>query len=464
MNLPGDRGYPLRVAVVGAGPSGFYACEALLRSQLEVAVDLYEKLPAPYGLVRYGVAPDHAHLKSVTRVFERIATTPGLRLRGNLNVGRDVMLEELADCYHAVILATGVEYEKQLDIPGEDLPGSHSARSFVAWYNGHPDYRDCVFDLSNETAVIVGQGNVALDVARILAKSADELRNTDISAHALEQLAESRVRDLYIVGRRGPAQAKFTAKELREFGTFSQCAPVVSPEDLVLNEQCAVALSLPANQRAKSIVETLAGFEACSDTSAPRRCHFLFNLQPHAILGKAAVAAIAFQRTRLEGPAFAQRPVATGQIVHLECGLVIRSIGYRRVKLPRLPRASGVDASFSQDGRILEQGRPIPGMYAVGWIKRGAEGTIGTNRGDSVATVAALLEDRAELPTPCHDVNSLLERISARGVRLVDFTDWERIDRAEVARGQPLGKPREKFTTVDEMLQAAAFPQVGATS
>ena len=464
MKLPGDRGNPLCVAVVGAGPSGFYACEALLRSQLEVTVDLYERLPAPYGLVRYGVAPDHPQLKSVIRVFERIATTPGLRFHGNVHVGRDVTLDELADCYHAVILASGLDRPEALHIPGEHLPGSHSAHSFVAWYNGHPDYRDCVFDLTGEAAVIIGQGNVALDVARILAKSVDELRATDISTHALEQLAMSRIRDIYVVGRRGPAQAKFTPKELREFGTLSSCVPAVSREDLALNDESAAELQIPANQLARSILATLAEFETATTSPIFRRCHFLFNCQPHVIHGSTSVAAIEFQRTRLEGPAFAQRCVPTDQIVQIDCGLVIRSVGYRGGKALMLQRATGADVTFSDDGRILEQGRRVPGLYAVGWMKRGAKGTIGTNRGDSVAAVAALLEDRAELPVPRGNVAGLLNRIMARGVRRVDFAQWQRIDRAEIARGQMLGKPREKFTTVDDMLRVTMLPEMDTAS
>ncbi len=295
-----------RVAIVGSGPSGFYAAEALLNAGRGIAVDMYERLPVPFGLVRFGVAPDHARLKSVTSVFTRIGQSEGFRYVGNVAIGGDIGIDDLRRYYHAVIVACGAEREKALGIPGETLAGSYSAREFVAWYNGHPDYRDLAVDLSAETAVVIGHGNVSLDAARILLKPVDELARTDIADHTLEVLAESRIRKVHIVGRRGPAQAKFTSKELREFGMFEICDTIVDPADLQLAEACAAEIAAPANMIAKSNTELMNSFRH-APAGAYRQCYFDFYRSPIRLDGvNGRVASVTFERTRLDGAPFRQ--------------------------------------------------------------------------------------------------------------------------------------------------------------
>src|ERR1700722_3964849 len=302
----------LRIAVVGSGPSGFYATEALLRSDTPLAVDLFERLPVPYGLVRFGVAPDHPKLKLVTAAFDRIATTPGFRFIGGVAIGRDVTLDELRESYDAVVLATGADVSRSLGIPGEDLPGSHHAGDFVAWYNGHPDFRDCQFDLDCEAATVVGHGNVALDVARILAKTADELRRTDIAAHALEVLAESRIREIHVVGRGNPSQAKFTAKELRDFLDLETCDTTIDRRDVVPDD------FMPDNSQDPELAEKLAllGTFSQQALTKPRRCTFRFGLSPVAIRGQGRGETIDFAQP-------------SSSVENIDCGLVFRSVGRR---------------------------------------------------------------------------------------------------------------------------------------
>ncbi len=293
-----------RVAVIGSGPSGFYASEALLRSGTPLAVDMFEQLPVPYGLVRFGVAPDHPKLKLVTTAFDRIANAPGFRFIGGVAVGRDVSIDELRDSYDAVVLATGADISRSLGIPGEDLPGSHHAGDFVAWYNGHPDYRDCRFDLGCEAATVIGHGNVALDVARILAKTADELRRTDIAAHALEALAESRIREIHVVGRGRPSQAKFSAKELRDFLDLETCDTTIDSRDVVPDD------FTPDNPQDPELTEKLSLLRTFSQQALtkPRRCTFRFGLSPVAIRGQGRVETIAFAPTIRRGRGHRLRP------------------------------------------------------------------------------------------------------------------------------------------------------------
>ncbi|MGI9305250.1 MAG: FAD-dependent oxidoreductase, partial [Gammaproteobacteria bacterium] len=318
---PGCEQNPLRVAVVGSGPSGFYAAEALIRSDHTVRVDMFERLPAPYGLVRYGVAPDHPKLKQAIQVYDKIAQAEEFRLLGNVTVGRDISVDDLRATHHAVILTCGAETDRQLGIPGEDLPGSHTATEFVAWYNAHPDYRDRRFDLSHETAVIIGQGNVAADVARILAKTADELKHTDIAAYALDVLGQSRIRDIYVIGRRGPAQAKFTAKELREFNELTDCDPVVSEADLELNPASQSELEDRKNSGAKKKMEIFAKF-ATVKASKARRCHFVFLKSPAELIGAGRLEQVVLERNTLSGELFWQSAKGTGERELLDCGIL----------------------------------------------------------------------------------------------------------------------------------------------
>jgi ferredoxin--NADP+ reductase len=429
-----------RIAIVGAGPSGFYTAEALLRAGVPgLQVDLIERLPVPHGLVRYGVAPDHPKLKQVSAVFERIAAMPGLRFMGGVALGQDVMLGDLHRSYHAVVLATGAAQSRRLGIAGEELPGCHAAGDFVGWYNGHPDQRDCRFDLSAERAVVVGHGNVALDVARILLRPVDELRRTDIAAHALDALAHSRVREVAVVGRRGPAQTRFSPKELHEFGTLAGCDALLDGSDWT-----AQSFEPPpdADAEARAAIALLQGFSRHAPAQ-PRRCVFRFHLAPAAISGHGRVQAMHFLRPS-DAP-------AAGALT-LDCGLVFASVGRRALPLPGVPYdvARGVHANVA--GRITEDGRPVAGLYVCGWAKRGPQGTIGSNRACGVQTAEAVL---ADLPLLRERPVGAARALQASWERAVGHAAWQRIDRAEVARGAALGKPREKFVDMDAMRAAA---------
>ena len=455
MHVLGTEANPLRVAVVGSGPSGFYAAEALLKSGVAVRVDMIERLPAPYGLVRYGVAPDHPKLKEPILVYSAIMRLPHFSLLGNVAVGRDVSVDELRVHYHAVLFACGAESDRRLGIPGEDLPGSHTATELVAWYNGHPDYRDRSFDLSQEVVAVIGQGNVAADVCRILAKSTDELRTTDIARHALEALAASRVREIHVVGRRGPAQAKFTNKELKELGELAHCEAIVAPQALELNPASVAEIEAKANYVAAKNVELLRQFASQSPTGKPRRLFFHFLRSPVALEGGGRLERVVLARNRLEGEPFKQMAGETRETEAVQCGLLFRSIGYSGVPIPGVPFDARRGVFPTQEGRIVDgAGAVIPGLYAAGWIRRGPTGIIGTNRADSVSTVKALVTDLPRLaPEPKPGAEGLQTLLSGRGVRAVGVQDWLKIDAAEVANGQPEGKPREKFTRVAEMLQ-----------
>ena len=337
MSALGSDENPLKIAVVGSGPSGFYAAEALIKSGKAVAVDMIERLPAPFGLVRNGVAPDHPKLKQAILVYQKIAESPAFSFCGNVTVGRDVTVDELRGLYHAVIFTCGAESDRRLGISGEDLKGSHTATEFVGWYNGHPDFRERVFDLSGDTAVIIGQGNVAADVARILSKTVDELKHTDIAEHALDVLSKSKIREIHVVGRRGPAQAKFTGKELREFGELADCTPVVNPEDLKLNPESEAEIADKTNAGAAKNMEIFRSFAAMSDAGKTRRCIFHFLESPLRIEGTGRVEHVVFAKNRLEGPPFNQAARATEETVTLPCGILFRSIGYRGVAMPGVP-------------------------------------------------------------------------------------------------------------------------------
>ncbi|RJF66577.1 FAD-dependent oxidoreductase [Rhodopseudomonas palustris] len=426
---------PFQIAIVGSGPSGFYAAEALLRSGVPIAVDMFEQLPVPYGLVRYGVAPDHPKLKLVSITFDKIAALPGFRFVGGVSVGDDVAIGDLRAAYDAVVLATGADLSRPLGIAGETLPGCYSAGDFVAWYNGHPDHRDHRFDLSHEVATIIGHGNVALDVARILSKTADELRHTDIAAHALEALAESRVREVHVVGRGGPAQAKFGAKELRDFLDLAQCGALVDPRDLA---------DLPETTDDPERAEKLALLRtfAAQTPAKPRRCIFRFGLLPIAIDGEQRVEAI-----RFAGQGGAAQQIA--------CGAVFSSIGRRTAPIAGVPydEQRGVHANVG--GRAANGNEVVTGLYVCGWSKRGPSGTIGTNRACSLATIEAVLADLStRAPQRAGDPDALLARLRQRVARLVSYQDWTAIDAAEKRQGARSGRLREKFVSVSEMIAA----------
>ncbi len=444
----GSAERPLRVAIVGSGPSGFYAADPLLKSTAVVCtVDMFDRLPTPYGLVRGGVAPDHPKIRTVTRVYEKIADHERFRFLGNVKIGRDLSVEELRQYYDAILFSCGAETDRRLGIPGEDLPGSCTATSFVAWYNAHPDYRDLQFDLSQEAAVVIGVGNVAMDVARTLAKTVDELKTTDIAQHALDALAESKIKDIYIIGRRGAAQAAYTTPELKEMGELEDCDPIVGPDEIALDPMSQQELSDRNTARNIEILTEYA--QRVPSASKRRRMHFRFLLSPTEIKGNGRVESIVLEKNRLEGEPESLKARGTGEHVEIPAGLIFRSIGYKGIPMPGVP--------FDEKRGVFpnEKGRIRPGMYCAGWIKRGPSGIIGTNKPDSVETVEQLLADVPTL-TPCAEPDSakLDALLAERGVRVVDTAGWRKIDAAEIARGQAIGKPRERFTRIEEMLAA----------
>lgn len=438
--------HPLRVAIIGSGPSGFYAAEALFKSDLSVQVDMYEKLPVPFGLVRSGVAPDHPKIKNVTRVYDKIAANPQFQFWGNVTIGEDIQVEELQQYYHALVFTSGASSDRKLGVPGEELARSYTATEFVAWYNGHPDYRDRAFDLSQESAVIIGQGNVAIDVCRILAKSVDELRSTDIAGHALEALAKSQIKDIYMVGRRGPAQAAFTPQEAKELGELAITDVIVKPEDLVLSAVDEAELQLPDKGHNRKNMEILRELSQRPVGAKARRLHILFYQSPVALEGEAALEAVRLERNALSGEAGRQKATGTGEQTSLPAGLLFRSVGYRGTAMAGVP--------FHESWGVFEneKGRIRPGLYTAGWIKRGPSGIIGTNKPCSYETVAELLADREQLSCERPDSQAVRALLKERGVRVVSYSDWQKIDAAEIAKGQERGRPREKFTRVDEML------------
>ena len=433
---------------MGSGPSGFYAAEALLKSTLTVEVDMLERLPVPFGLVRFGVAPDHPKLKQSTAIFDQVAQSPRFNFMGNITVGRDISVKDLQNTHHAVLFACGAELDRRLGLEHENLSGSHTATEFVGWYNGHPDYRDRHFDLSAETAVVIGHGNVAIDVARILCKPVDQLRNTDIAQHALDELAASRVREVHLIGRRGPAQASFTTKELRELGELTGCEVRVSADDLQLGAACLAELENKNNFNAAKNVETLRSWSVRAQTNPEKRIHFHFLNSPAAIGGASRLERITLEQNELKGPPFAQLPKGTGLRSELRCGLLFRSVGYRGVPMPGVPFDGARGIFPNTNGRIGSS----PGLYAAGWIKRGPSGIIGTNRADAVATIQSLLADVPQLDARQRSGAGAIHEILQRRHPVVSYVDWRRIDAEEQRRGVAVGKPREKITRVDDML------------
>ncbi|HEY8774042.1 MAG TPA: FAD-dependent oxidoreductase [Gaiellaceae bacterium] len=450
---------PLRVAVIGAGPAGFYAAGHLLDSDLAVEVDMIERLPTPWGLVRLGVAPDHPKIKAVSRAFERIAAQPGFRFLGNVTVGRDLTHEDLARLYDAVVYAVGAQTDRRMGIPGEDLSGSWAATEFVAWYNGHPDYQELEFDLSGERVVVVGAGNVAVDVVRMLALSPEEIRPTDTTDAAIEAILGSGLKEIVLLARRGPAQAAFTTPELKELGELADADVIVDPAELELDPVSEAALEHDTNARRN--VEVLREYAAREPAGKKRTIRLRFAVSPVAILGEERVEGVEIVRNELVADdAGAVRAVATEERETIPCGIVFRSVGYLGVALPGVPFDERRATIPHRDGRILDpEGKHVTGLYAAGWIKRGPSGVIGTNKKDASETIELLLEDaragllaRGDASATAESVEELL---ASRGVEHVSYAGWEAIDAAEQARGEPQGRPRIKFSTWAD-LQAAA--------
>jgi ferredoxin--NADP+ reductase len=431
----------MRVAVVGSGPAGFYAAGALLSADPPVDVDMIERLPTPWGLVRLGVAPDHPKLKTVSRAFERIAERPGFRFLGNVELGRDLHHEDLARLYDAVIYAVGAQTDRRLGLPGEDLPGSWAATEFVAWYNGHPDYQQLEFDLDVERAVVIGVGNVALDIARMLALTHEELAPTDATDASIATIESASLKEIVVVGRRGPAQAAFTTPELHEMGELAGADVIVDPADLEGAE--------PKDTNSERNLAVLRELAAREPEGKPRRVVFRFFRSPVAILGDERVEGIELVRNELDAN---ERAVPTEERETLACGLVFRSVGYHGVALPGVP--------FDERSGTIpnEGGRVAPGVYAAGWIKRGPTGVIGTNKKDAAETVELLLEDasagRLE-PKPDATAAAVDALLAERGACVVEYDGWCAIDEAERAAGEKSGRPRVKFCSWEDLLAAA---------
>jgi ferredoxin/flavodoxin---NADP+ reductase len=446
---------PLRVAVVGSGPAGFYAADALLRSEDPAAqVHLIDRLPTPWGLVRLGVAPDHENIKAVSRAFEKTAARPGFRFFGNVEVGSTVSHAELLECYDAVVYTVGAQTDRRLGIPGEDLPGSWAATEFVAWYNGHPDFQDREFDLSHERVVVVGNGNVAIDCARMLALTAEELAPTDTTHEAIEAIVGAGVREILMLGRRGPVQAAFTPPELKELGELAGAEPIVDPAELELDPASEAELEAD-RERARRNVELLREYAARAPEGKPRRIVLRFLVSPVAILGDGKVEAVEVVRNELVARAGRVLARPTGDTEVVPAGLVLRSVGYQGVPLPGVPFDERSGTIPNDRGRVQGTER----TYVAGWIKRGPSGVIGTNKKDAAETVELLLEDAAAGRLPgvdreSGDVDRLLEE---RGLRPVVYAGWSAIDLLERTAGEPHGRPRVKLCTWDELLAAAGI-------
>ena len=463
MAQPGTATTPLRVAIVGAGPSGFYVAEHLLnQADLVVEIDMLERLPTPYGLVRGGVAPDHQKIKAVSATYDKIAAHPRFRYYGHVEYGTHLSLDDLRGFYHQVVFTTGAPTDNRMDIPGEDLIGSHPATTFVAWYNGHPDYRDLQFDFSGEHVAIVGVGNVAVDVARILCRTPDELAKTDIADYALAALRDSRVKEVTMLGRRGPAQAAFTNPELRELGQLPGADLIVLPEEAALDELSQAALDSGSDRAAGRKVAMLQDFAGRQPEGKTRRLTIRFLVSPTALSGDEDGRLTAMQLVKNELYATDSgtlRPRATEQVEELPVDMVFRSVGYRGMPLPDVPFDDRRGVIANAAGRVLGadgQG-PLTGVYAAGWIKRGPTGVIGTNKPDALETVKCMVADVADgkVLQPSGATSDAAARlVRERQPAFFSYADWLQLNEVEVSKGKEIGAPRVKFTRIAEMLAA----------
>ena len=451
----------LRAVVIGAGPSGFYATDQLLGAGFEV--DLIDLLPTPFGLVRAGVAPDHPKIKSVTRVYEKTAAKPGFRFFGGVELGSDITRGELLERYHAVIYAVGTADDNRLGIPGEDRPGSYPATRFVAWYNGHPNATDEEFDLTARRAVVIGNGNVAVDVARMLVLEPGELALTDTADHALEVLSSAAIEEVVLLGRRGPAQAAFTNPELRELGELSRADVHIDPAELVLDPHSESWLADEADATARRNVELLREFAAREPVGHKHSISLRFLRSPVALLGggeHGPVAAIQVMRNRIEpDERGGLRAVATGQLEEIECGLVLRSIGYRGRAVDDVPFDERRGLIRNVGGRVCdEESRSHHGEYVVGWIKRGPSGVIGTNKKDAADTVSKIVEDASSdaLNDPIEpSAEQAAEWIRERAPHTVEWDGWCAIDEQERRAGEAQSRPRVKLVRIPDLLDAS---------
>jgi len=437
----------MRVAIVGSGPSGFYAAEALLkRAVAPIDVDVFDRLPTPYGLVRGGVAPDHQKIKAVVRVFASTAARPTFRFLGNVQLGRDVSVDELRRHYHQIVYATGNESDRRLGIPGEGIARCTPAAVFVGWYNGHPDYRDARIDLSVRRVAVVGNGNVAVDVARILMRTRAELEQTDIAAHALDALCNSQVREVFVLARRGPEQAAFSPSELKELGSMEAADPVVDARELA------------GRADANGNLKILHSFASRQPREGAKKIHLRFLVSPTEVVADAEgkVAGLALEKNRLEArPDGTLAARGTGEVEVLEVGMVLPAIGFAAERIPGVPFDEKARIIANEDGRVVDPARHtlVPDEYVVGWARSGPQGLIGEHKRASAQVVEHMMADGAGLEArvlPRRDAIDALLR--ERGVQLVSFDDWKRLDDVEVARGERRGAPRDKIVDVEAML------------
>lgn len=449
----------MRVAIIGSGPAGFYAAEALLRrTDTVVHVDMFDRLPTPYGLVRGGVAPDHQSIKAVTRVYEKTAARPTFRFMGNVCLGRDVTVEELRRHYHQIVYAVGNEDDRRLGIPCEGIARCTPATVFIGWYNGHPDYRNAQIDLSVPRVAVVGNGNVAIDTARILLRTPAELEKTDVAAHALEALRHSRVREVFILGRRGPEQASFTPPELKEFGEMEDVDPIVAPEELV---GCMIPEAAGSTQQEKNL-KILQSYAARPPGTRPKKLHLRFRVSPTEIIPGAdgKVAGLVLEKNRIEvQPDGTVSARGTGETEILEVGMVLPAIGFAAKRIDGVPYDEKAKIIANEDGRVVDpvSRAVVANEYVVGWARTGPQGLIGSHKGASAHVVENMIADGAGL-----EARELPEReaidalLRGRGVQVVSFDDWKHLDDVEVARGERRGAPRDKIAEVEAMLEVLA--------
>jgi len=459
--IAGTESQPLRVAIFGSGPAAFYAAEHLFKQkQFVIEVDMFDRLPVPFGLVRYGVAPDHLKIKQVTKVFDGIAANPRFRFFGNVEFGKDVTLAELKEYYHQVLFATGAQTDRRMGVPGEDLQGSFPATEFVAWYNGHPDYRDRQWNLNVASAAVVGIGNVAIDVARLLCLTRAELLASDAADYAVEALSHSQIKTVYLLGRRGPAQAAFSNPEIKEVGELAEADIATRADETQLDDLSAA--SIADDRSGKSKVEILQSYAAERPLNKPRRLNLRFLVSPVELFGDAdgRVAKMKLVRNTLVASETGSLSAkATDQFEEIEAGLVFRSVGYRGVPLPEVPFHDRWGVILNERGRVIapESKQPMVGLYTSGWIKRGPSGVVGTNKPDSVETVTCMLEDfsTGSILQPSNAAAASAEKfIGERKPDYFSYADWKRLDELEQERGKACGRPRVKFTNIEEMKKA----------
>ena len=462
MSQVGSESNPLRVAIIGAGPSGFYTVSNFLKHKdLHVEFDMFDRLPTPFGLVRAGVAPDHQKDKSVQRAYDKSAQSANFRFYGNVEYGRDIHLEDLRRHYHQVMFTSGAPYDRNLDIPGEELAGSHSATEFVAWYNGHPDFAEHQFDLNQESVAVVGVGNVAMDVARILCKTHAELAVTDMADYALDALKNSQVKNVYILGRRGPAQAAFTPPEIKEMGEFEDADVTVPQDEAALDTDSAAALEAGGDKNAQKNVTFIEEYASREISGKSRLLTIRFLVSPTELVGEdGQVTGIKLVKNKLvQGDDGSIRPQATDEEEIIPVGLVFRSVGYLGQPLPEIPYDERKGTIRNLAGRVeAEDGSPVSGIYTAGWIKRGPTGVIGTNKTCAKETVGCMVEDltagQINMPED-PSVGGAQKLIDARQPESISYLEWLRIDAEETSRGEADGRPRVKFSDIAQMVAIA---------